>query len=216
MAEALTDQMLREEADVFNAMLHHRFTRDIAADKLPQEVFDRYLLIEGAFVETAIGIFGYAVAKAEDLADRRKLIAALDALANEQLPYFDAAFASRNIDRDPRVLAEPSVIAFRDGMLEIARDGAFSEILSALFAAEWMYYTWCSRVAGAPISDPSVNDWVHLHAAPDFAGQARWLRVKLDEIGAGLSIEDRKSCVRIFGRVQRLEIAFHDAAYGSE
>ncbi len=134
MPEMLTDRILAENAQVFEAMVSHRFVRDIAADSLPPEVFDRYLLIEGAFVETAIAIFGYAVAKSSDLGDRRKLIGSLDALANEQMPYFEAAFACRGIQPDSALQADPRVAAFRDGMLEIARDGDFTAFITAMCA----------------------------------------------------------------------------------
>ena len=87
----LSERMLTEEAAAFDAMVTHPFIRDLAADTLPDAAFDRYLLIEGAFVETAIAIFGYAVAKADNLQDRRKLIASLDALAHGQMDFFREA-----------------------------------------------------------------------------------------------------------------------------
>ena len=55
--ESLSDRMLRENAEVFARMVNHRFVQDIAANRLPAEVFDRYLVIEGSFVDTAIAIF---------------------------------------------------------------------------------------------------------------------------------------------------------------
>lgn len=215
MADALTDRILAENAADFKAMVDHRFVRDIAEDTLPASVFDRYLLIEGAFVETAIAIFGYAVAKSSDMGDRRKLIASLDALANEQMPYFEAAFAQRGIVPDAALQADPKVAAFREGMLEIARDGDFTAIITAMFAAEWMYWTWCSAVASAPISDPMMRDWIDMHAAPGFAAQARWLRDRLDALGQTMSDAQRDKAVHVFGHVQRLEIDFHEAAYPS-
>lgn len=215
MADALTDRILAENASVFEAMVSHRFVRDIADDSLPASVFDRYLLIEGAFVETAISIFGYAVAKSSDMADRRKLIASLDALANEQMPYFESAFSQRGIVPDAALQADPKVAAFREGMLEIARDGDFTAIITAMFAAEWMYWTWCSAVASAQISDPMVRDWINMHAAHGFAAQARWLRDRLDGLGQTMSHAQRNEAVRVFGHVQRLEIDFHEAAYPS-
>ncbi len=213
MAERLTDRILAENADLFAAMVNHRFVRDIEADRLPAAVFDRYLLIEGAFVETAIAIFGYAVAKATDMGDRRKLIGSLDALANEQMPYFEAAFARRGIAPDPALQADPKVAAFREGMLAIARDGDFGGIVTSMFAAEWMYWTWCSAVARAPMSDPMVRDWIEMHAAPGFAAQAHWLRDRLDALGETMAPAERDAAVRTFGHVQRLEIDFHEAAY---
>lgn len=213
MTEALSGRILRENTAVFNEMTGHRFVRDIAADRLPRTVFDRYLLIEGAFVETAIAIFGYAVAKATDLGDRRKLIASLDALANEQMPYFEDAFARRSISPDPDLQNEPRVAAFRDGMLEIARDGSFASIITAMFAAEWMYWSWCSNLVDSDIDDPMVAAWVNMHATPGFAAQAHWLRDRLDILGSQMDEAQRSEASRIFDRVQRLEIDFHSAAY---
>lgn len=213
MAEALTDRILRENRADFDAMVGHRFVQDIAAGRLPAEVFDRYLLIEGAFVETAIAIFGYAVAKADDLGDRRHLIGTLDALANEQMSYFETAFAARGLAPDPAVQADPRVAAFGEGMLAIARDGDFTAIVTAMFAAEWMYWTWCTQVRDAPMADPMLADWVEMHAAPGFAAQARWLRDRLDALGATMTEAQRDRAVAVFGEVQRLEIGFHSAAY---
>ncbi len=216
MAEPLTNRILAENKAVFDAMVGHRFVQDIASNRLPAEAFDRYLLIEVAFVETAIAIFGYAIAKSSDLGDRRKLIGSLDALANEQMPYFETAFERRGITPDPALQADPRVAAFRNGMLAIARDGDFNAIITAMFAAEWMYWTWCSAVATPVIRDPMVRDWVALHAAPGFAGQARWLRDRLDRLGQNLPPAQQDEAVRIFGEVQRLEVDFHSAAYPPE
>ena len=216
MAEPLTDRILAENAEVFEAMLSHRFVRDIAADRLPREVVDRYLLIEGAFVQTAIAIFGYAVAKAPDIDDRRKLIRSLDALANEQVPYFEAACARRGLAADADLQAESRVTAFREGMLHIARDGDFTAIVTAMFAAEWMYWSWCEAVSRSPIGDPMVREWVEMHAAPGFAAQAHWLRERLDALGQKMTPAQRDEAVRVFGHVQRLEIDFHSAAYPNE
>lgn len=210
---SLSDRMLAEEAASFDAMVAHPFVRDLAADRLPDAGFDRYLLIEGAFVETAIAIFGYAVAKASDLDDRRKLIASLDGLAHGQMDYFRDAHARRGLVPDPGLQSDPRVAAFRDGMLAIARDGDFADIVTAMFAAEWMYWTWCDAHRDATLRDPMRRDWIALHAAPAFRDQARWLRDRVDRLGADLSADRQQALIALFGHVQRLEIGFHDAAW---
>ena len=65
----------------------------------------------------------------------------------------------------------------------------------------------------AAISDPMVRDWVDMHAAPGFTAQAAWLRDRLDALGADMTKAERDATVRLFGRVQQLEIDFHSAAY---
>jgi thiaminase/transcriptional activator TenA len=211
--ESLSDRMLRENAEVFGRMVNHRFVQDIAADRLPREVFDRYLVIEGAFVDTAIAIFACATAKAEGIAAQRRLIAVLDALANEQVAYFERVFAERGLSPGGADLAAPGVAAFRDGMRRIAETGGYADIVTAMFAAEWMYWTWCRDAARARITDGHLRDWVDLHAAADFAEQARWLKAEVDRAGAVQVAASQARLIRLFGDVQRLEIAFHDSAY---
>jgi thiaminase/transcriptional activator TenA len=209
----LSERILADNAAVFDAMVNHRFVRDIEADRLPREVFDRYLVYEGAFVGTAIAIFAHAVAKAPGITEQRWLIGVLDALANRQVAYFEATFAARGIDPAAFDLRRPEVAAFRDGMLSIAEGSGYLDIVAAMFAAEWMYWTWCRRAAAAPVTDPHQREWVDLHAAEDFGAQALWLRRQIDAAGPALDESARLRLSRVFGRVQELEIAFHAAAY---
>jgi thiaminase/transcriptional activator TenA len=209
----LSDRILDDNAAVFDAMVNHRFVHEIRADKLPPEVFDRYLVYEGAFVRTAIVIFAHAVAKAPGIAEQRWIIGVLDALANRQVAYFEATFAARGIDPAAIDLSLPEVAAFREGMLSIAEDGDYLDILVAMFSAEWMYWTWCRHAAATPVSDPFLREWVDLHAADDFAAQALWLRRQIDAADPVLDDAARRRLSTIFGRVQELEIAFHEAAY---
>lgn len=210
---SLSEQMLDENRDVFEAMVHHRFVEDIKADRLPNEAFERYLVFEGAFVDTAIAIFSFATAKAGTIEERRWLIGVLDALANQQIAYFEKTFAARAIDPASYDTGRADVAAFREGMLAIARDGGFLDTIAAMFAAEWMYWTWSTEADRMAISDPLLKEWVRLHAEPEFEAQARWLKAVLDEAGETMDIAERKRLSAIFGRAQRLEIDFHEAAY---
>jgi thiaminase/transcriptional activator TenA len=213
----LSDEILARNQDVWDRMLGHRFVRDIEEDRLDPAVFHRYLAYENAFVETAILIFGYAMVKAPGLAEQRWLIGVLKALSEEQITYFRDTF-----DRLGMAEAEwrdlplpPPVTAFRDGMLAIAAHGPYADGIAAMFAAEWMYWTWCSRAAKRTISDPVLRRWVDLHAEEGFASQARWLRSQIDILGAEMGARSRDRLVGVFRHAMELEIAFHEAAYGT-
>ena len=214
MSETLSEQILRENAAVFEEMVTHRFVEDIKADRMAPDVFDRYLVFEGAFVDTAISVFAYATAKATDIEHKRKLIGVQDALANRQISYFETTLTERGIDPGRYDTRRRDVAAFRDGMLAIAKAGEYLDIIAAMFAAEWMYWTWSKAAGAGPISDPLLKDWVDMHTAPDFEAGAKWMKDVLDEAGACLEPSERRHLSAIFGRVQRLEIDFHEAAYG--
>lgn len=201
-----SDRILADNAEVLGRMLAHPFVAAIGDGSLPAGAFHRYLVYEGAFVETAISIFAYATAKAPDLDAKRWLIGVQQALAGEQMLYFEQSFADLGV---ATAIATPeAVVAFDRGMLEIARQGGFVEIVTAMFAAEWMYWTWCRRAAAGDIADPHIRRWVAMHADESFAAQARWLKAMIDR-HAGPDDLTRLSAV--FGRVTELEIAFHDA-----
>lgn len=204
----LSDRILAANDEMLQEMLAHTFVADIKADRLPGDVFHRYLAYERAFVETAIAIFAYATARAPDIAAQRWLIGVQDALANTQVPYFEQTCARLGVT-PPDALPQP-VRAFDGRMHDLARDGRFVDILTAMFAAEWMYWLWCRDAAQRRITDPDLRAWVDLHATPDFEAQARWLKEAIDRYGDP-SDADRLSAV--FGHVMRLEIDFHTAAY---
>ncbi|PWR02430.1 TenA family transcriptional regulator [Meridianimarinicoccus roseus] len=205
---SLSDDILRDNAAILDRMLGHRFVEDVCADRLPTPVFHHYLAYEGAFVETAIGIFAFATARAPDLETRRWLIAVQDALANTQVPYFEGCAARLSLPAEP--VKSPAARQFDTRMHDLAAQGDFAEIVTAMFAAEWMYWTWCSRAACAYISDPDLKAWVELHVDPAFEAQARWLKAAIDRYGAP---QDRPALSRIFHDVTAWEIAFHDAPY---
>jgi thiaminase (transcriptional activator TenA) len=141
----LFHEMLREANRVaWDAMQIHPFVRAVEEGRLASDAFLRYLAYERDFVGAAIEIFALALIKAPGFSAQHHLIGVLRALAAGQIPYFDATFAALGTAPQPRESFPSTVVAFRDGMLEIARSGTYAEILTAMLAAEWMYATWCA------------------------------------------------------------------------
>jgi thiaminase/transcriptional activator TenA len=206
----LSQRIRAANRDVWDQMQSHRFVAEIEQDRLSAQAFKAYLIYECDFVETAMLIFGHMLVKAPGLTERRWLAGVLQALAVDQIGYFERTFAALGVTAEERARALPaSVLAFRDGMLAIARDGAYLDGVAIMLAAEWMYATWCARAAGRAISDPILKQWVDLHAEPAFLAQANWLRRQID--GADPSLE--AALAKRFRRALELEIAFHSAPF---
>ncbi len=209
------EALRRDATQPWQALQTHRFVRDIEADRLPAEVFMRYLCYEREFVETAVLIFGHAMLKAPDHEQRRVLIGVLHGLVEEQLPYFESAFPQLRASPLPRTDLPPAVTSFRDGMLAVATQGSYEDVLAAMLGAEWAYATWCCRAAQRPISDPALRRWVALHAEERFLRGVEWLKMRLDALSAGLTQAAREHCAFHFRRTLELEIDFHTAAYAA-
>jgi thiaminase (transcriptional activator TenA) len=210
-----SDWLRAKNQATWDAMVTHRFCRDLASDRLSEAAFVRYLRYEHAFVRAAIGIFAYALVKAPTAADQDHLIGVLAGLAGEQEDYFRRAFAGLGLDPAPPAPdALPEAARdLREGVLAIAAEGSFAEILAAMLAAEWMYLTWCEQAHACDPTREAPADWIRLHVEPAFRAQVDWLRRRLDELGPTLATGVQARCAGLFGRVLVLEIAFHDAPY---
>lgn len=207
---ALADELRAAHQKLFQAMLEHRFVREMTEDCIQAEIFRRYLVQEGAFVRTAIRVFALALAKAPEDADLDRLARIVHALATTQSDYFvEATGGAPTLRTMPPEAAELGHVA-----LGIAASGSFVEILSGMLAAEWMYLEWCTAAAAQDQTTGWRRAWIDLHLEPDFTAQVAWLRQRVDEIGAGLDASARQRCHTAFGGMLRHEIAFHDAPYG--
>ena len=193
-------------------MQAHPFVRAIEADALPGEALRRYLTVECGFVDTAITIFGYALVRAPDLAARRELVAILHGLTEQQMPFFEAAFAELGVAGEPwRQPPPPAAAMLREGMLGFAAHGGYAEVLTAMLAAEWTYREFCGRCLHGRVSDPVLRRWLELHVTPAFDRQVAWLRTAVDAAAAGRSEDGRARLVAVFRTALELEIHFHAA-----
>lgn len=211
------DWLRARNRDRWDQMIGHRFVCDIKADRLPNEVFLRYLQFEHAFVRTAVTIFGQALVKAPDFEDQVHLIGILQGLAGSQDLFFTRAFETLAPALDPTIPATwpEGALALSHGAKAIAENGSYDEILSMMLAAEWMYLTWC-RAADGKVEASVAADWIALHVEPKFETQVTWLKKTINRRGQTQSEEAQEICARTFGRMLDLEIMFHDAPYEAE
>jgi thiaminase (transcriptional activator TenA) len=216
MQAATFSGWLRSQAGpLWDRMVRHRFTLDVASDRLPPDVWRRYLLYEHAFVETAVTIFGYALVKAPSIDAQVRLSTVLHELTTDQIEYFDRAFERLGVTPAERRLASPpaAVHAFRDGMLALAAHGTYEEIIGGMAAAEWMYLTWCTAAHERSPGDAMIVDWVALHVDQPFANQVAWMRGQLDGYGPELPQRHQEAVAKAFRHTLALEIGFHHAPY---
>ena len=209
---------LRDSAEPdWSRMVGHRITRDMAEDTLPPAALRRYFIFEHGFVETAVTIFAYALAKAPGIAEQAALVETLHALTNDQLEYFERVFRQLDITAAERdsTPTPPAVHAFGDGMMRLAAHGSYEEIIAGMAAAEWMYLTWSRSAHARKPKEPTCAEWIALHVGRQFTSQVDWLLEQLDAVGPELPPRRQGRLADAFHRTLVLEIGFHDAAYGT-
>ena len=218
-ADARFTTWLRERAapDWSNAT-GHRFTRELGADTLDDEVFRRYLVQDYAFLQTLVGVFGHAVGDAPSMGSKSRLVDFLRTLTAEENDYFERAFEALGVPEetyaDPALA--PTTRALEDLLQRAAREGGYAETLAVLVPAEWIYLEWATAVEGGTHSRFYLEEWVALHANESFAEFVNWLRGELDAAGATASARRQQRLERLFRRTVSLEVAFFEMGYEAD
>ena len=211
-------QRMRSRArGTWNAILDHRFFREVETDSIEDRVFARYLRIEYGFVDTAAIALGYAVAKAPSFHERRRLALGLYGLVTDQQQFFVDAFTRMNAPADQRTGLPPAGLALplHTLFLEVAAQEGYEEIMACVLAAEWMYSTWCSKANETPSGRAYIRDWVALHASGAFTDHVAWVRSEMDIRGPLLASPRQARLAALFDQTLEAEIAFHDAAFAA-
>ena len=213
--DARFSSWLRRRAEpAWGDVVDHRFVRELADGSVDDDVFERYLVQDYAFVGTLVSAFGYAVGGAPTMDAKASLTGFLAALTDEEDDYFERSFDALDVpERDRRDPALADVTeAFEDLLLRASLRGGYAETLAVLVPAEWTYLTWATGITGRP--DPfHLREWIDLHASEAFGAFVERLRAELDAHGAAASERRQRRLDRLFGRTVRLERAFFDHAY---
>lgn len=208
---------LRETAEPhWSQATGHRFTRELADDSLPDDVYRRYLIQDYIFLDVLVRIVGYAIATAPSLTARVKLSAFLAAVTGEENTYFLRSFESLGVTPTDLEAMPPDEVTkgFQETMLGAAQSSGYPEILSVFLPAEWIYLAWAKQAVGQSPSRFYLREWIELHSLPEFEAFVLWLRAELDREARALPLERQENLAGLFRRIAELEVAFFDAAYG--
>jgi thiaminase/transcriptional activator TenA len=216
--EADTDRFskwLRERSEpAWSNATDHRFVRELGSDTIDDDVFQRYLVQDYAFLGAGVSVMGYAVGQAPTMDAKSRLVDFLGTMTDDEDDYFERSFNALNVPADDRT--DPTLTsttqAFIDLLYRASLDGDYEETLGVLVPLEWIYLVWAQSIDGGS-ERGYLDEWIDLHDNPGFEEYVGWLRDELDRCGPDLSPR-RQHCVeRLFARTVELEAAFFDAAY---
>lgn len=207
-----TDWLKARSEPAWTAAVEHRFVAELADGSLADADFRRYIVQDYAFIETLVTVLGFAVARAEGMAAKKRFAGFLSLLTSDENDYFMRAFAA--VGAGPTNDLAPVTAELRNVMLEAAEAGTYADVLAVIVPAEWIYLSWASVHAEAAPPQAHYREWIGLHCVPEFAAFVGWLRGELDRVGPALSPLRRVEIEARFRRLVELEVAFFDQAYG--
>lgn len=175
---------------------------------LRDDHFRRYLVIEEAFVLTAVRILGLVVAESESLDDATDHVASLSNLVGEQREYFAGLREQFPYHGDTHELIERSSV-LSDYALGLARRDGRAAALVAMFAAETLYLSWCRAALDTSADrEPALQEWIEMHTRPAFVAQVDALTREVDAMNA---VDDAR-LDEWFAGMLAAENEFHNSA----
>lgn len=211
-------QRLRQAADKkWEEATRHRFVKEMAHNKIDNQVYKHYLIQDHAFIDSLIRLVARAVAAASGMEEKRRLSAFLAMLTSEENDYFERSFDALAVSREDRDNAElaPVTYAFEDLFRAAVEEYDYAAAVAALLPVEWTYLDWASwaKTEGNGSERFWVKEWIDIHQSREFKEFVDWLRAQVDEHGARLDPEAQKRLEARFVRAVELEVRFFDEAY---
>lgn len=188
------------------------FIADSIDGSLSDNDFRRYLVIEEAFVLTAVRILGLVVAESDSLDDALDHVTSMSNLVGEQREYFARLRERFPYDGDANALIDSSS-ALSSYALNLAREHGRAAALVGMFAAETLYLSWCRAAAAVQVNrEPALQDWIEIHTREAFVAQVDALAREVD----AMTVDDT-ALDEWFSGMLAAEVEFHDAtlAFGS-
>lgn len=194
----------------------HRFTAELAAGTIDDELFARYLVQDLQFVEALVSVVGHAAGQAPSTDAAVEFAEFLTRIGTDETDYFERSFDALAVPQTARTDAEswPVTAQFEDLLGRAAREGGYAETLSVLVPVEWVYLTWGEHAAaGDRPAEFYLDEWIDLHSGEGFEATVTFLREELDAVGPSLSPRRQERVASQFERAVALEVAFFDAVY---
>ncbi len=213
---SFTEELRNGAFPLWERVVTHPFVQELGDDSLPWEKFQVYFQQDYLFLKSWISLPCLAIAKAPDFDASRKLSAFMNSVLGGEEGLFQDAFREMGLSKgqvsDLRPL--PTAYAFFSWLRNVAYEGGFQEIITALLCVEWAYLEWAQRLAaaGKRPANRFYREWIDIHAGQELEDLVVWMRQVLDD-GPVL---DRPRLERIFMECLRYEFLFWEMAYRGE
>ncbi|MEN2991374.1 TenA family protein [Tistrella sp. BH-R2-4] len=204
----------RSEPD-WSAVVAHRFTGELIAGSVADDVMRRYLIQDHRFVDGFVALLGAAIAAADRFETRIPLTRFAAMVTSDENDYFLRAFDALGVTEATRrdTPDHAATTTFQALMTEARLTADYPCCLAVLVVAEWSYLTWAARADGRLPDRFEHAEWITLHDNPFFRDFVGWLVSELDRVGPTLNDDARARVEDLFRRAVAAERAFFDAAY---
>uniref|UniRef100_A0A7R9ZLZ4 Thiaminase-2/PQQC domain-containing protein n=1 Tax=Craspedostauros australis TaxID=1486917 RepID=A0A7R9ZLZ4_9STRA len=219
-ADRFTEELRATAGEEWEKIVHHKFTNEIAAGTIDNDVLKRYLIQDFRFLDAFVQLLCSIIAKARSLGDRIPLCQFAAVITSKEATYFQRCFDKLGVSDEERDNTPDAdcTIGFTNLMANTAHNGTLIEMLAVITVCEWSYMSWGNRVLGGTVRERfECFEWVDLHTGENFESIVNHLRYMLDKEGAAENADSdaKKAATKKFMEAVQLEQDFFNFAYNA-
>lgn len=211
-----TEDLKAAAGDQWDRVIHHKFTKELAAGTIDRNIMKRYLVQDFRFLDAFVVLLASVIAHCRTLEDRIPGCQFIALITGKENTYFQRCFDKLSVNEADRAAIPDAACTtgFCNLMRQVASQGTLGEMLSVLTVCEWSYLSWGQLVEKDTVRDDFVTyEWVDLHTGKPFEAVVAYLCGLLDKEGELISDAEKELCKKRFLQAVQLEEDFFEYAY---
>jgi thiaminase (transcriptional activator TenA) len=218
MSDRFTEELWRDIADIYGAILAHPFLAGLTDGSLPAGAFAFYVVQDALYLQQYSRSLAAVAARAPDGAGTETFARHAAGIVNVERQLHLTLLASLGIDPASIGTAEPAptTLAYTSYLLAATQGGSYAEGVGAVLPCYWIYWEVGKELLRRGSPDPRYQQWIDTYSGEEFAGDVREVLAIADELGPALAPAERAQVGRHFRATSRYEWMFWDMGYRQE
>lgn len=210
-----TDELWRDNQDVYTAILKHPFILGLVDGTLPKDTFAFYMMQDAHYLRE----FGRALSITSAKAPTAEWASTLSRDATEslasELQLHASVFKEYGVSAAAVAQHEPSPEAFgyMSFMVATAYGSTFEESIAGLLPCYWIYLEVGKELQKRGSTNPTYQKWIDNYSSPEYQKSVDRVIEIVNEAASQTSADRRMKMRENFRRAARYEWMFWDSAF---
>ncbi|WP_099159259.1 thiaminase II [Virgibacillus ndiopensis] len=215
-----TDNLRKENDDVFQEIFNHSFVQGIGKGNVPKEALAHYIKADYEYLNAFMYIYGIAISKSDNRDDIQYFNSQIDFVLNSEIhPHNNfCEHIGVSYEELQGYPLPPTADHYVKHMMYHAHMGRLGEIVGALLPCPWTYLEIGKELMNSykPTIDHPFYNWITFYADERVENTTLQMRKRLDNFAANASKEEQEQIKIAFRKSCQLELAFWEMAYTCE
>ncbi|MDK2870343.1 MULTISPECIES: TenA family protein [Pyrococcus] len=207
-----SEELLRENWDIWEKFLPHRFLIEVAENTIRRESFEKWLVNDYYFVKNALRFMALLMAKAPDYL--LPFFAESIYYISKELEMFEKKAQELDVSLNEEI--DWRAKSYVNYLLNVASLGSFLEGFTAFYCEEKAYYEAWKWVKENLKGDSPYKEFINHWSSQEFGEYVKKIEEILNSLAEKHGEFERERAKEVFREVSKFELIFWDIAYGGE